>query len=131
MQTHTLASVEPPSCSDYGRNWKPGQLRIVSILGIFTRSSLAELSQVVLPSCLGTQGLTRVPRIQVCCPTAHDALDLIQHYKNQAGLDFTAILKPGTFMAETSSLLLVGNLLIRSKFIPVVTFLAPLHGEPP
>ena len=49
---------------------EPSQLRIVSIPWIITRLSLTDCTREVLPTqLLGTKNLTRVSRIQVCCPS--------------------------------------------------------------
>jgi hypothetical protein len=66
--THTLASVEPPSCNrGVG---EPGQLRIVSILQIFTHP-FQGLYVEALPSRFGIKDLSRLPRIQVYCRLTH------------------------------------------------------------
>ena len=48
-------------------------LRIVSIQTGCNPSILGALRAVVLPAAFGTVGLTRVPRIQVCCPLSPPA----------------------------------------------------------
>ncbi len=55
---------------------EPGQLRIVSIRLDYYRSTPSGLIAAVLPPAVGTNDLARFPRIQVCCPTVTDILEV-------------------------------------------------------
>ena len=69
--THILASVEPPSCADPqhsgGRQGAESAADCLYSSG-FYQSTLYRRPAGVLPAALGTEDLTRVPRIQMCCP---------------------------------------------------------------
>ena len=84
--THTLASVEPPSC-DLGQGAESAADCLCS--SSFYPSAPNRLHMEALPSILGIEDLTRVPRIQVCRPTdIQDILTSHQHITVRAGLDY-------------------------------------------
>ena len=62
------------------------------ITGFYPPIRLSGLQHGALLPCLGTAILTRVPRIQVCCPySGSKPPNQTQHYRGLTGLDSEAI----------------------------------------
>ena len=100
-------------------------LRIVSIQRVMTRTSRDALHEGVLLHTLGTVGLTRCPRIQVCRPTDADLEPVAPLPSPYSSCDGRTRPRRERGLGQVRA----PSACRRLQLIPVVTFLAPLASN--